>query len=480
MAFIIEEETGNITLVQGDSGIYPVEDVPNDRHYTAYFGIYNDKRKSVGFEVTCDVPAYNAGQPIYDKDLFCFSYSDNNLYTANNSPEIDDVLYNSDNEETEYTVTGIKSITTVNGTFQRNSENDLNEYHIDLYAWGDTSLYTESLDVKVNDVLLDSEGTATANTVTSINSIIINHNEYTRNSNNDISEYGDTLLYAWFTGGRQITDNGFVYTTTATPQVGDFLLDKNSNRIAVGRGEWAKIGEISNTQITIISSNSENPVGFVAYGIRGEDYDIKEIIGTNAYAWTLDNFSVYTLTENPEIGDKTCTIDLEEDEEITEIGSFKVSTDIYNRNFNNDVKTFIRKIAYAWSNITNTIFTLTENPKIADNIYDYEVEISGIISGIGSILIGLNEYLRNPENDIKKTEVPDPPPTTNIEFKIPAALTNHLTVKRNEETAEYYFGIKLCSDDEDEDTLLLGNSNIGDLNTITVYPKKLEGTINNG
>lgn len=62
-------------------------------------------------------------------------------------------------------------------------------------------------------------------------------------------------------------------------------------------------------------------------------------------------------------------------------------------------------------------------------------------------------------------------------FSITSSLTDLLTVKNNEDTATYYYGIKLCDSATGlEDTLLLGNSKIGDVNTITVYPKKVEGT----
>lgn len=59
---------------------------------------------------------------------------------------------------------------------------------------------------------------------------------------------------------------------------------------------------------------------------------------------------------------------------------------------------------------------------------------------------------------------------------IPATLTDLLTVKDEFET--YYYGIKLCDSFGLEDTLLLGNSKIGDVNTITVFPKKVEGLLN--
>lgn len=66
--------------------------------------------------------------------------------------------------------------------------------------------------------------------------------------------------------------------------------------------------------------------------------------------------------------------------------------------------------------------------------------------------------------------------SSSVIFTIPGSLTNLLTVKKDDETAAYYYGIKLCNkDDFMEDTLLIGNTQIGSLNTITVYPKKVEG-----
>mgnify|MGYP006952227194 FL=1 len=66
--------------------------------------------------------------------------------------------------------------------------------------------------------------------------------------------------------------------------------------------------------------------------------------------------------------------------------------------------------------------------------------------------------------------------SSSVIFTITGSLTNLLTVKKDDETATYYYGIKLCNkDDFMEDTLLIGNTQIGSLNTITVYPKKVEG-----
>lgn len=66
--------------------------------------------------------------------------------------------------------------------------------------------------------------------------------------------------------------------------------------------------------------------------------------------------------------------------------------------------------------------------------------------------------------------------TSSVVFVLLGSLTDLLPVKKGEDTATYYYGVKICTSDGNiEDTLLLGNSKIGDLNTITVYPKKVEG-----
>jgi len=66
-----------------------------------------------------------------------------------------------------------------------------------------------------------------------------------------------------------------------------------------------------------------------------------------------------------------------------------------------------------------------------------------------------------------------------IELYIPASLTNYLTVARGNETEEYYYGIKVCYDEGGgvyyEDTVCIGDKDVGELNTVTVYPKKVEG-----
>lgn len=60
-------------------------------------------------------------------------------------------------------------------------------------------------------------------------------------------------------------------------------------------------------------------------------------------------------------------------------------------------------------------------------------------------------------------------------FELSSNLTDLLKVGQDEETHEYYYGVKTCTADGFEDTLIIGSGDMGDRNTITVYPKKVEG-----
>jgi hypothetical protein len=65
---------------------------------------------------------------------------------------------------------------------------------------------------------------------------------------------------------------------------------------------------------------------------------------------------------------------------------------------------------------------------------------------------------------------------SSVAIKLLGNYTKQFTVEEDKKSQKYYYGIKLCSrNDETEDTLLLGESLIGELNTITVYPMKVEG-----
>lgn len=62
-----------------------------------------------------------------------------------------------------------------------------------------------------------------------------------------------------------------------------------------------------------------------------------------------------------------------------------------------------------------------------------------------------------------------------VVFELSSNLTDLLKVGQDEETHEYYYGVKTCTEDGFEDTLIIGSGDMGDRNTITVYPKKVEG-----
>lgn len=66
--------------------------------------------------------------------------------------------------------------------------------------------------------------------------------------------------------------------------------------------------------------------------------------------------------------------------------------------------------------------------------------------------------------------------SSRVIFYLTGDFTDLLTVPKDENYAVYFYGIKICdSNDNIEDTLILGNGELGDINTITVYPKKVEG-----
>lgn len=61
-------------------------------------------------------------------------------------------------------------------------------------------------------------------------------------------------------------------------------------------------------------------------------------------------------------------------------------------------------------------------------------------------------------------------------FQLTGEYTDLLTVKKDEPFAVYYYGLKICDEaTQREDTLIVASGEIGGLNTITVYPKKVEG-----
>lgn len=63
-----------------------------------------------------------------------------------------------------------------------------------------------------------------------------------------------------------------------------------------------------------------------------------------------------------------------------------------------------------------------------------------------------------------------------IIFELTGDFTDLMSVPQNETYEIYYYGVKQCDGNGYEDTLIIGNTDIGYQNTITVFPKKVEGT----
>lgn len=63
-----------------------------------------------------------------------------------------------------------------------------------------------------------------------------------------------------------------------------------------------------------------------------------------------------------------------------------------------------------------------------------------------------------------------------VPIKIVGNYTDLLTVEDGAKYATYYYGIKRCSEiDNTEDTLLVGEKEMGEVNTIKVFPRKVKG-----
>ena len=105
---------------------------------------------------------------------------------------------------------------------------------------------------------------------------------------------------------------------------------------------------------------------------------------------------------------------------------------------------------------------------------------SGIISIRGlnpnknfSVYFGIRDINRQPVGEELTVSSNN---SESVVFKLTGAYTNQLTVKKNEPFAIYFYGIKICdSEEQRENTLVIGSGSIGSVNTITVYPKKVEG-----
>lgn len=103
-----------------------------------------------------------------------------------------------------------------------------------------------------------------------------------------------------------------------------------------------------------------------------------------------------------------------------------------------------------------------------------EIGINGIPTDKNyKVYFAAQNELREPVgNEIMVESLQQP----SIVIKLLGNYTNQFSVNEDLKSQKYYYGIKICSEEAGtEETLLLGNSQIGELNTITVFPRKVEG-----
>ena len=103
-----------------------------------------------------------------------------------------------------------------------------------------------------------------------------------------------------------------------------------------------------------------------------------------------------------------------------------------------------------------------------------EIGINGIPTDKNyKVYFAAQNELREPVgNEIMVESLQQP----SIVIKLLGNYTNQFLVNEDLKSQKYYYGIKICSEEAGtEETLLLGNSQIGELNTITVFPRKVEG-----
>ncbi len=67
--------------------------------------------------------------------------------------------------------------------------------------------------------------------------------------------------------------------------------------------------------------------------------------------------------------------------------------------------------------------------------------------------------------------------SSTLKLFVPASVTDNLTVKTKENTATYYYGLKICYTSGEEETLFINDNDITGINKVIVYPKKVEGLL---
>ena len=119
--------------------------------------------------------------------------------------------------------------------------------------------------------------------------------------------------------------------------------------------------------------------------------------------------------------------------------------------------------------------------KIDDSgtIYLYQGDTGEIvINGIPDdqnykVYFAVQDMMRNPiGKEIELNSLGN----SSVAIYLNASLTNELTVPTNKKYETYQYGVKICTPGTlNEDTLFISDGDFGTVNTMYVYPRKVEG-----
>lgn len=120
-------------------------------------------------------------------------------------------------------------------------------------------------------------------------------------------------------------------------------------------------------------------------------------------------------------------------------------------------------------------YTVQENGDITVTQGDsFELVLNGIPTTQNyKIYFAIQDAERNP---IGQEIMVESNQESSVVIKVTGNYSNQLTVGDDVKSTNYYYGVKMCSEtDNTEDTLLLGNKQMGEQNIIKVFPRKVEG-----
>lgn len=106
-----------------------------------------------------------------------------------------------------------------------------------------------------------------------------------------------------------------------------------------------------------------------------------------------------------------------------------------------------------------------------------EIVISGLDEAKGyTVFFAIQDKKRNLIGQELQVSVAN---SDTVTFILTPEYTDLLTVPANKPYQVYFYGIKITEQGKsNEDTLFIGDSTYGDMNHIIVYPRKVQGKVN--